>query len=52
VTGLHDYREFHSLFDAELDRGRRYDSEWSVVLFDLDGFKQLNEFDHETGGAL
>jgi diguanylate cyclase (GGDEF)-like protein/PAS domain S-box-containing protein len=49
VTGLHNYREFHSLLDAELDRGRRYDSEWSVVLFDLDGFKQLNEFDHETG---
>jgi diguanylate cyclase (GGDEF)-like protein/PAS domain S-box-containing protein len=49
VTGLHNYREFHSLLDAELDRGRRYDCEWSVVLFDLDGFSQLNDVDHETG---
>jgi diguanylate cyclase (GGDEF)-like protein/PAS domain S-box-containing protein len=49
VTGLHNYREFHSLLDAELDRGQRYDSQWSVVLFDLDGFSQLNELDHETG---
>ncbi|HEX3831658.1 MAG TPA: PAS domain S-box protein [Solirubrobacteraceae bacterium] len=49
VTGLHNYREFHSLLDAELDRGRRYDSQWSIVLFDLDGFSRLNEIDHETG---
>jgi diguanylate cyclase (GGDEF)-like protein/PAS domain S-box-containing protein len=49
VTGLHSYREFHSLLDAELHRGRRYDSEWSVVLFDLDGFSQLNDVDHQTG---
>jgi PAS domain S-box-containing protein/diguanylate cyclase (GGDEF)-like protein/putative nucleotidyltransferase with HDIG domain len=49
VTGLHNYREFHSLLDVELDRGRRYDSQWSVVLFDLDGFSQLNEVDRETG---
>jgi diguanylate cyclase (GGDEF)-like protein/PAS domain S-box-containing protein/putative nucleotidyltransferase with HDIG domain len=49
VTGLHNYREFHSLLDAELDRGRRYGSEWSIVLFDLDGFSQLNAVDHETG---
>ena len=49
VTGLHNYREFHSLLDAELDRGRRYGSEWSVVLFDLDGFSQLNAVDRETG---
>ena len=49
VTGLHNYREFHSLLDAELDRGRRYGSEWSVVLFDLDGFSRLNAVDRETG---
>ena len=49
VTGFTTTASFHSLLDAELDRGRRYDSEWSVVLFDLDGFSQLNEVDHETG---
>ena len=45
VTGLANYREFHSLLDHELQRAARHGQEWSIVLFDIDGFARLNESD-------
>jgi diguanylate cyclase (GGDEF)-like protein len=43
LTGLLNHREFHEAMDRELARARRYGERFSVVLFDLDGFKQVND---------
>jgi diguanylate cyclase (GGDEF)-like protein/PAS domain S-box-containing protein len=43
VTGLPNYRQFAELLAHELERARRYGREWSIVLFDIDGFRQLND---------
>jgi diguanylate cyclase (GGDEF)-like protein len=43
LTGLLNHREFHEAMDRELARARRYGDRFSVVLFDLDGFKQVND---------
>lgn len=42
LTGLRNYRDFHALLDTELQRSRRYDGEWSVVLMDVDNFREIN----------
>ena len=60
LTGLSNYREFHAMLDSELERGRRYRQQWSLVLFDVDGFEAINARDrfegdrvlHEVGTAI
>ena len=49
VTGLPNYREFRSQLDHELQRATRYQQEWSLVLFDIDDFGQLNDADRLRG---
>ncbi len=43
LTGLRNHREFHESLARELERCRRYGGRMSVALFDLDGFKQVND---------
>ena len=43
LTGLLNHREFHEAMDRELARARRYGERFSVVLLDLDSFKQVND---------
>jgi diguanylate cyclase (GGDEF)-like protein len=43
LTGLLNHREFHEAMERELARAQRYGDRFSVVLFDLDGFKQVND---------
>ena len=43
LTGLRNHREFHESVAQELERCRRYGARMSVVLFDLDGFKAVND---------
>jgi diguanylate cyclase (GGDEF)-like protein len=43
LTGLANHREFHETFERELERCRRSGAELSVVLLDLDEFKQVND---------
>jgi diguanylate cyclase (GGDEF)-like protein/putative nucleotidyltransferase with HDIG domain len=43
LTGLRNHREFHESLARELERCRRYGGRVSVVLFDLDGFKAVND---------
>ena len=60
LTGLRNHREFHSMLDNEVERARRYQQEWSVVLFDLDAFSEINRRDrlegdrvlHQVGSAI
>ena len=43
LTGLLNHREFHESVSRELNRCRRHGGAASVVLFDLDGFKLVND---------
>ncbi|MBZ5526450.1 MAG: GGDEF domain-containing protein [Acidobacteriia bacterium] len=50
LTGLANYRRLLSVLPAELDRARRSEKPFSVVLLDMDGLKAINdEFGHLTG---
>ena len=43
LTGLFNHRHFHETLERELERCRRHGGELGVALFDLDGFKQVND---------
>jgi diguanylate cyclase (GGDEF)-like protein len=50
LTGLANYRRLLSVLEAELDRSRRTQRAFSVVLLDMDGLKTVNDqFGHLTG---
>ena len=50
LTGLANYRRLISVLEAELDRSRRTLRPFSVVLFDMDGLKIINDqYGHLTG---
>jgi diguanylate cyclase (GGDEF)-like protein len=50
LTGLANYRRLISVIEAELDRSRRTQRPFSVLLFDMDGLKAINDqYGHLTG---
>ncbi|HEY2352272.1 MAG TPA: GGDEF domain-containing protein [Candidatus Acidoferrum sp.] len=50
LTGLANYRRLISVIEAELDRSRRTQRPFSIVLLDMDGLKTINDrFGHLTG---
>jgi diguanylate cyclase (GGDEF)-like protein len=50
LTGLANYRRLLSVLETELDRSRRTQRAFSVVLLDMDGLKAINDqFGHLTG---
>src|ERR1700719_4240817 len=50
LTGLANYRRLISVMEAELDRSRRTQRAFSVVLLDMDGLKTINDhYGHLTG---
>jgi len=50
LTGLLNRRGFHEVFDVELERARRTEQALSVIVGDLDHFKNVNdEFGHPAG---
>lgn len=50
LTGLHNRRHFNEVFAKELRRARRGARPLTLIMIDLDYFKQLNDaFGHERG---
>jgi diguanylate cyclase (GGDEF)-like protein len=50
LTSLANYRRLISVLEAELDRSRRTQRPFSVVLLDMDGLKTINDrFGHLSG---
>jgi diguanylate cyclase (GGDEF)-like protein/PAS domain S-box-containing protein len=53
LTGIANHRTFHDRLASEIERARRYDRDLSVVMFDLDHFKQINDtFGHRSGDKV
>lgn len=53
LTGLYNHKYFHQRLDEELARVKRYFTDLSLILFDIDNFKQLNDnYGHPIGDKL
>lgn len=53
VTGIANHRTFHERLHAEVERARRYGRDLSLVLFDVDHFKQVNDrYGHQAGDRV
>ncbi len=53
LTGLLNRRGFEEVFDVELERARRTEQALSVIVGDLDRFKEVNdEFGHAAGDEV
>jgi len=53
LTGILNRREFKRMLVGEVDRARRYGPPLSLVMYDLDHFKRVNDsFGHDVGDAI
>jgi diguanylate cyclase (GGDEF)-like protein len=50
LSGLHNRRYFHEQLATEVKRAHRYDRRLSLIFFDLDDFKSINEEIGHLGG--
>ncbi len=50
LTGLYNFRFFSNILPLEMERSRRSSSSLSVIILDIDHFKQFNDsWGHEAG---
>ncbi|TFH33054.1 MAG: GGDEF domain-containing protein [Deltaproteobacteria bacterium] len=50
LTGIYNHREFYQSLRRELERARRYRHSLSLLMIDVDDFKQFNDrFGHPAG---
>lgn len=53
LTGLYNHRYFHETLNRELLRAKRYHSSLSLILFDVDYFKKINDkYGHPVGDLV
>lgn len=53
LTNLYDHETFYSLLGKEVDRAARYRHSLSLLMIDIDDFKQINDsFGHKRGDEV
>ena len=53
LTGLFNRNKFDDIFGKEMRRGSRYSNNLSIVLFDIDHFKNVNDtYGHQVGDQI
>ena len=53
LTGLYNLRYFHDCLERELQRANRYNKVFSLIMFDIDDFKQVNDtYGHQAGDKV
>lgn len=53
LTGLYNHRQFKKIFAEEVSRAQRYKKPLSIILFDVDNFKQFNDtYGHPNGDIV
>jgi diguanylate cyclase (GGDEF)-like protein len=53
LTGLLNYRAFSEIFEAECERARRYKTSFSLMMADIDYFKNINDtYGHPVGDTV
>lgn len=53
LTGVYNRLHFNQLLDIELDKAKRYGGPLSIIFFDIDHFKQINDsYGHPTGDII
>jgi len=53
LTGLFNHKYFYDALEIEIERVKRYKNPLSLILFDIDYFKQVNdEFGHQAGDQV
>ena len=53
LTGLYNRWKFEEALNLETERARRYGTEFSLVMFDIDRFKEVNDtYGHDVGDAV
>jgi two-component system, cell cycle response regulator len=53
LTGLYNKRYYEDTMDREINQARRYKRNFSIILFDIDNFKLINDnFGHSMGDEV
>jgi diguanylate cyclase (GGDEF)-like protein len=53
LTGLYNHRFFQEAMDKELERSKRYQRDFSLIIFDIDHFKKVNDtYGHPIGDRV
>lgn len=53
LTGIANRREFNLQLGKEIERAKRYNTPLSLVMYDIDHFKRVNDtFGHDTGDSI
>jgi diguanylate cyclase (GGDEF)-like protein len=53
MTGLYNVRYFYDSLNKEIARAKRYNNSFSLILFDIDDFKVLNDtYGHQAGDEV
>jgi diguanylate cyclase (GGDEF)-like protein len=53
LTGLYNRTAFDRIFTTEIKRAKRYDTDLTLILFDIDNFKKINDtYGHDVGDEV